>query len=192
MARLLKIGIAGLFLVFVLELAARNLFFPQYTAMLPDMYAPHPVLGHFNKPNLTVRRYNPMNYDVINRTNELGLRGGGEGPAHDLSGIWVAGASNTFGGSVEDEETYSAQLGKYGYRSANLASEGHGLTSQMLVMRMLDEQGYRPRAVILGITMYQAITDYDRAADPLHAPWVHRFNPMPRQRRARAKISSPD
>ena len=44
MARLLKIGIAGLFLVFVLELAARNLFFPQYTAMLPDMY-PHPSLA---------------------------------------------------------------------------------------------------------------------------------------------------
>ena len=177
MARLLKLGITGLFVVFLLELAARNLFFPQYTAMLPDMYAPHPVLGHFNKPNLTVRRYNPMNYDVINRTNRLGLRGGSEDPTRDLSGIWVAGASNTFGGFVEDEETYAAQLGRYGYQSANLASEGHGVTSQTLVIRMLDEQGYRPRAVILGITMYQAITDYDGSYDSFIRPLGPQIHP---------------
>ena len=170
MARLLKFCIAGLFLVFVLELAARNLFFPQYTAMLPDMYAPHPLLGHFNKPDLTVRRYNPMNYDVINRTNSLGLRGGSRDPAKDLSGIWIAGASNTFGGFVEDDETYAAQLRRYGYRSANLASEGHGIVNQTLFIRMLAAQGYRPRAVILGITMYQAISDYEGTYDSFTRP----------------------
>ena len=170
MARLLKLCIAALLLVCIMELAARNLFFPQYTAMLPDMYAPHPVLGHFNKPNLTVRRYNPMNYDVINRTNQLGLRGGDDDSEKNLSGIWIAGASNTFGGFVEDNETYAAQLKRYGYHAANLASEGHGIVNQTLFIRLLAEQGYRPRAVILSITMYQAITDYDESYDTFTRP----------------------
>ena len=160
MHRLITVLFAGLLAFCVLELTARAYLFPQYTAMLPDMYGVHPVLGHFNKPNLSARRYNPMNYDVVNRTNNLGLRGLEKDRARELAGIWVAGASNTFGGFVEDSETYAAQLRQHGYRAANLASEGHGLVNQTLVIRMLAEQGYRPRAIILGVTMYQAISDY--------------------------------
>ena len=124
-----------------------------------------------------------MNYDVINRTSELDLRDGGEDPAHDLSGIWVAGASNTFDGSWKTK-TYSAQP-EVRVPVRQLASEGHGLTSQTLVMRMLDEQG--PAAcVILGITMCRRLPITVNMIVP-HAPGSRRFNPMPRQLRAKSR-----
>jgi len=177
MLRLITIFFAGLLAFCVLELTARIYLFPQYRAMLPDMYAAHPVLGHYNKPNLHVRRYNPMNYDVVNRTNSLGFRGLEKDRENELAGIWVAGASNTFGGFVEDDETYTAQLRRHGYRAANLASEGHGLISQTQVIRMLAQQGYKPRAVLLGITMYQAISDYSSAGDVFTQPIGSAFQP---------------
>lgn len=184
--RLFAAGLWGLLILCLLELAARTVLFPQYTAMLPDMYAPHPVLGHYNKPNLEVRRYNPMNYDVINRTNALGLRGLEKDREKELAGIWIAGASNTFGGYVEDGETYAAQLSRHGYSAANLASEGHGVANQTMVIRMLADKGYRPRAVLLTLTMYQVITDYRFAADvftrPLGAALASETKAAPRPR----------
>lgn len=175
MRRLITVFFAGLLAFCVLELTARSYLFPQYTAMLPDMYGVHPVLGHFNKPNLSARRYNPMNYDVLNHTNSLGLRGLEKDRAKELAEIWVAGASNTFAGFVEDSETYAAQLRRHGYWAANLASEGHGIVNQTLVIRMLAEQGYRPRAIILGITMYQAISDYSSNQDAFTRPLGNAF-----------------
>lgn len=170
MRRLITVFFAGLLAFCALELTARAYLFPQYTAMLPDMYGVHPALGHFNKPNLSARRYNPMNYDVVNSTNSLGLRGLEKDREKELAGIWVAGASNTFGGFVEDGETYAAQLRRHGYWAANLSSEGHGVVNQTLVIRMLAEQGHRPRAIILGVTMYQAISDYSANRDAFVRP----------------------
>lgn len=155
-----------------LELAARHVLFPQYTAMLPDMYWQHPVLGHYNKPDLTVRRYSPMNYDVINRTNAIGMRGREENREKELAGIWVAGRSNTFGGYVEDDEVFPAALRRLGISAANLASEGHGISHQTAMMRMLWNEGYRPKAVVLVLTMYTAIADHSRGLREIGLPVV--------------------
>jgi len=99
--RILKIFVWAALIFGGLELAARQFLFPEYTAMLPDMYAEHPVLGHYNKPNLSVRRFNPMNYDVVNHTNALGMRGLEKNREKELVGIWIAGGSNTFGAYVK-------------------------------------------------------------------------------------------
>lgn len=155
-----------------LELAARHVLFPQYTAMLPDMYWKHPVLGHYNKPNLTVRRYNPMNYDVTNRTNSIGMRGLEENREKELAGVWVAGGSNTFGGYIEDDDVFPAAMRRYGIWAANLASEGHGISHQTAMMRMLQKQGSQPKAVILVLTMYYSIADHSPGLRELGSPVV--------------------
>jgi hypothetical protein len=148
------------FLICTLEVLSRLFFFPQYTAMLPGMYVPHPILGHYNRPGVQVRRYNPMNYDVINTINSLGMRGHERYLERELAGIWICGASNTFGGYVEDDEVFSAGLRKYDIWAANLASESHWPDKQVLVIRYLAAAGYKPRAVILTLSMFNAIQDY--------------------------------
>jgi len=170
--RLLKSLVWIALIVGGLELAARHVLFPQYTAMLPDMYWQHPVLGHYNKPNLTVRRYNPMNYDVTNRTNSIGMRGLEENRKKELAGVWVAGGSNTFGGYIEDDDVFPAALSRHGISAANLASEGHSISHQTAMIRMLWKQGYRPKAVILVLTMYYAIADHSRGLRELRMPVV--------------------
>ena len=168
--RTLKVCLWGLLLLATAELAARYVLFPQYVAMLPDMYQRHSVFGHYNKPNLEVRRYNPMNYDVINHTNSLGLRGLEKNREKELAGIWMAGSSNTFGGYLEDSEVMSARLGDAGYPAANLSSEGHDIVKQTMLIRSLGDAGYRPRAVILNLAMFYAIKDYSAQQSALSAP----------------------
>ncbi len=168
--RILTICFWGLLVLGGAELAFRFVVFPEYTSMLPDMFQRHPVLGYYNKPNIEVRRYNPMNFDVINHTNAMGFRGREENREKELSGIWVAGSSNTFGGFVEDNEVYVAQLRKYGYWAANLGSEGHNIDTQSILIRYLGKQGYRPKAVILALPVLHAIQDYTERFDALSKP----------------------
>jgi hypothetical protein len=168
--KILALCFWGLFLLVGAELASRYVLFPQYTAMLPDMYFKHPDLGHFNKPNIEVRRYSPMNWDTVNHTNALGLRGLNENLENELAGIWVAGSSNTFGGYVEDDQLFAAQLNKRGYWAANLASENHFPADQAMVIRYLGDLGYRPRAVILSLPMFHAVQDYSGKYDVLTRP----------------------
>lgn len=165
-----KLLLWGALLIGLAELSARLFLFPQFTAMLPDMYGRHPLLGHYNKADLEVRRYNPMNYDVINHTNALGMRGLEKDRERELAGVWVAGGSNTFGGYVEDGEVFSAALRKYGIWAANLASEGHTIERQAVVIRALAKEGYRPKAVVLTLSMYFSIADYSFAAGILDRP----------------------
>jgi hypothetical protein len=160
--RILTVLIWTMFLVAATEILFRQFVFPEYKAMLVDMYAPHPVFGHFNKPNLEVRRYNPMNYDVTNRTNSLGFRGLEKNKAHELAGLWILGDSNTFGGYVEDNETYAARLNNFGYWTANMASEGHDMAKQILVARHTANQDLRPKAVILSVSFFNVIQNYDQ------------------------------
>jgi hypothetical protein len=159
--RILNVFMWAIFLVAATEVLFRFIIFPEYKDMLVDMYAPHPVFGHFNKPNLEVRRYNPMNYDVINHTNSLGYRGLEKNKARELAGLWMLGDSNTFGGYVEDNETYAARLNKFGYWAANMASEGHDMTKQILVARHAANQGLQPKAVILSVSFFNVIQNYD-------------------------------
>lgn len=158
--RLMAFLLWTVFLVAVVELAFRVVVFPDYRSLIQDMYEPHPVFGHYNKPNLEVRRFSPMNYDVINHTNQLGQRGLDRDMERELRGLWVAGGSNTFGGYVGDDEAYTRRLRGLGFWAANLASEGHDMAMQALVIRDLAAQGYRPRAVILALTFFNAVQDY--------------------------------
>lgn len=164
----------------VLELASRMFLFPQYTAMLPDMYEEHPVLGHYTKPNLSVRRYNPLNYDVVNRTNSMGMRGSEENLKRELDGVWFAGGSNTFGGYVEDDEVFVSRLRQQGIWAANLASEGHSLPSQVATIKLVARRGHKPKAVVVVLSMYFGIADYSAFQKDLNTELASSIdNPKP-------------
>lgn len=178
-ARILKLLLWAAFVAGALELSARLFLFPQYTAMLPDMYWQHPVLGHYNKPNLAVRRFNPMNYDVINHTNSLGMRGRENDRDRELAGVWIAGGSNTFGGYVPDDDVFAAGLKRYEIWAANLASEGHSIASQAAMLRVLAREGYRPRSVVLVLSMYFAIRDYSADFPVLTEPLAGSLSAAP-------------
>ena len=170
-ARLFIIGLWLFFAAMATEFVFRLAIFPEYRVMLQDMYARHPMFGHFNKPNLEVRRFNPMNYDVINHTNAMGFRGREADRERELRGLWVAGDSNTFGGYVEDEEVFVARLKKRGYVAANLASEGHKMADQVLVIRHTASLGHRPQAVVLAFTFYCLVEDFSEKRK-------HAFGPL--------------
>jgi len=166
--------LAGLVLLVGLlttETVFRTLVFPQWRALQTANLVHHPVYGTFQKPNMEVRRFSPPNYDVINRTNGLGFRDRQQDfESEDLAGIWLAGSSNTFGAGIEDDDLYSAVVEGLGYRAANLASEGHKLWNQVLVVRHLASLGYRPRAVILEMTMNNTLIDVRRHMDVFDRP----------------------
>jgi hypothetical protein len=153
--------LAAFFAALLLEMAFRLIVFPDFRALDPEIFTRHPVFGHYTKPNLEVRRLNPGNWDVVNRTDELGMRVTGLPSGEALAGIWVAGDSNTYGGYVEDRETYASRLVRMGYPAANLASEGHSLVQQARMIRYLLAEGYRPKAIILSLSMYQTLGIYD-------------------------------
>lgn len=169
-SKLIAASVWGLLLLSGAEMASRIFLFPEYTAMLPDMYVRHPVLDHYNKPNLEVRRFNPMNYDVLNHTNSLGMRGLETNLEEELAGYWIAGGSNTFGGYVEDDETYVRIVNKNGHPAANLSSEGHSIIQQSLLIRHLGNLGYRPQAVILAPPIFHSIRDYTKDRNALTRP----------------------
>lgn len=158
--------------VAVLEILFRTVVFPQWRSVSQARFERHPVYGTFQKPNLSVRRYNPPNYDVINTTNSRGFRDREQGFEDDLGGIWMAGASNSYGGFLEDDEIMSAQLQARGFRVANLSSEGHRLNQQMRVVRNLAAQGYRPRAVIFEMTLNNTVGKYTGGIRELSMPLV--------------------
>lgn len=157
-----------------LEVLFRAVVFPEWRAMKTATFVHHPVYGSFQKPNLAARRYSPPNYDVVNHTNSLGFRDREEGfRERDLQGVWIAGSSNTFGPGIADDQVYASAIEGLGYPAADLASEGHRVNSQALVIRDLAGQGYRPRAVILEMTMNNTLID----ARPFLEDFDH---PLPR------------
>ena len=168
--RLLWLGVAGFFAVAVLESLFRYVIFPEYRTLQQSIFTRHPVIGFYNRPNVVLRRYSPMNYDVINRTNSLGFRGPEKDMKAELSGLWVVGDSMTFGAGVEDDETYVAQLRNYGYWAANLSTEGLGLENQVLAVRYFHSLGYTPRAVIVALTLNNRIADFSPYQDYFTRP----------------------
>lgn len=160
--RLLIVLVAVVTLALCTETLFRLAVFPQWEALRTKRLVPHPVYGTFQKPNLEVRRYSPPNYDVINRTNHLGFRDRDAGfETRDLTGIWMLGASNSYGPGLEDGEVMAARIEELGYPAANLASEGHKLPSQIRVARHLAAQGFRPRALVLEMTMNNTLVEAD-------------------------------
>jgi hypothetical protein len=168
--RLFTLALWGVLAIGGLELAFRAFVFPDYQSLARTMYVPHAVFGSYTKANLDVRRFNPGNYDVRNHTNARGMRGRDEDLERELAGIWVGGDSNTFGGFVADDEVYVHRLRHRGYWAANLASEGTFLTAQMQVIRSLAAEGKRPRAVLVGLSLFQSLKPYEECQAKLAAP----------------------
>jgi len=152
------------------ELLFRVVIFPDWRDVSQANFERHPIYGTFQKPNMVIRRFNPPNYDVINRTNSRGFRDRDEGFDDDLAGIWAAGASNSYGAFMEDDEIFSARLQQRGYKVANLSSEGHRLGAQIRVVRHLVSQGYRPRAVLFEMTLNNALGEYGQDIADLMKP----------------------
>ena len=160
----------GLFFLYRVKSFFRLFIFPEWRAVNQARFVKHPVYGTFQKPNLRVRRLNPPNYDVINRTNALGFRDREAGFEQDLAGIWWAGASNSFGGFVQDNEVAAARLQARGWPVANLASEGHRLPNQLKVMKHLYGLGHRPRAILIEMTLTNALADHARHMEQIPKP----------------------
>lgn len=167
---ILKGLMVAAFVLLGVELLFRHVVFPDYTALQVDMYVRHPLFEHYNKPDLAVRRFNPGNWDVVNHTNSRGMRGREADRETELAGVWVGGDSNTFGGYVADDEVYVHRLRNLGYPAANLASEGHGMHHQAVVVRQLAAEGLKPRAVLIGLSMYNAIADFRESLSLLEGP----------------------
>jgi hypothetical protein len=174
------LGVGRVFVLFsgalivlaVLELVFRLAVFPDWRIVSQVRFETHPIYNTFQKPNLDVRRYKPPNYDIINRTNSQGFRDRETGFKTDLNSLWVSGMSNSYGGFIENSETFSRVLqDKYGYRNALLASEGHVLPNQVAVMRHLHHQGYRPSLVVLELTLNNVLRGYADGTIALGKPF---------------------
>lgn len=157
--RLFFWGIVAFGVLTFTEALFRYVIFPEYRSLGEDLFERHPVIGYFNRPDMSVVSYSPGNYKTAIRTNSLGLRGAEQTMGADLSGVWVGGDSNTFAKGVAEEKTFVRRLAQYGYAAANISSEGHRLSQQALVARYL-AKSHRPRAIVIGISLPQAIADY--------------------------------
>jgi len=150
---LITLGFLGLLSFGVLELAARTVFFPEWVGLSPRTIGANPYFGTFTLPDLNIRRFSPANYDVVNTTNRFGFRDRREGFEADLNGVWVFGDSNTFGMGLDDGDIYTAFMDKAGLPTANLAGLGLNLQQDMRIFAKLIAMGYRPKAVLMAMTM---------------------------------------
>ena len=94
----------------IIELFSRLVLFPNWRDLSHPRFVKHPIYGSLQKSNLKIRRFNPNNYDVINTTNSMGFRDREIGFTEDLKGIWIAGASNAYGGFIEDGKIFPSLL----------------------------------------------------------------------------------
>lgn len=170
---MISIVAAGLFIFAVAELSVRVLLFPQWRDVSQTPFEFHPIYRTFQRANLDIRRFNPQNYDVRNTTNSRGFRDREAGFDQDLQNLWISGMSNSYAGFVEDDETYAAHLQtRYRYSNALLASEGHVLDDQIAVMRHMAAQNYKPKAVILELTLNNSLRLYTDIDALLSKPLV--------------------
>lgn len=160
----------GAVLFAAIELLFRAVLFPEWKAVTWATFERHPIYGTFQKPNLSVRRLNPPNYDVVNTTNSMGFRDREVGFKEDLNGIWLAGMSNSYGGFVDDDKIFAARIQAMGYEVANLSSEGHRIPNQIKVMRHMAQSGYHPKAVIFELTLNNALGEYQNTLEEFSGP----------------------
>lgn len=156
----------------LLELTVRVAVFPEWRALSHVGFVRHPVFGHMTQPNAALRQISPPDWDVINHTNSRGFRDRETGFVDDLRGLWMAGDSNTFARGVADDQTFASRLQARGYANANLAVEGHSIVAQTKVLQSLASEGYRPRAVVLVMSLNNAIQDRRPDIETFEAPPV--------------------
>lgn len=159
-SRIIRFLLVVVFIVSLAEMITRVIIFSDWRALSPQILKPHPIFLRFSAPDLSIRQYDPPNFDVRIETNSFGFRDRREGFDEDLAGVWLCGGSNVFGTGVENEETMAAQIEQHGYRVANLAAEGSQMEIEARVIRYLAAQGYKPKAVICVITTPGGIYDF--------------------------------
>src|SRR5262249_51774194 len=108
---------------------------------------PDPLLGWSPIPNNDRRNSQPGAFDVEAHTTVDGIRGRAAIERARTPGrtrIAVFGCSQTFGGEVEDDQTYSARLASElaGVEVLNFGVHGYG-TDQMLLRYERDGTPYR-------------------------------------------------
>jgi len=126
---------------------------------------PDALLGWAPTPDLARRNRRPGSYDVVVHTTVDGLRGRDPVARARLPGrarVAVFGCSQTFGAEVEDDETYSAQLGHrlHDVDVLNFGVHGYG-TDQMLLRYRRDGAPYRPDVVVVGFAYYHLLRNQD-------------------------------
>lgn len=119
---------------------------------------PDPALGWRVRPNVDVRHVKPGIYEVSVRTNNRGMRGLRDVAAvkaPHVSRVGVFGCSQTFGETVNDEETYVERLSERlpEVELLNFGVRGYG-TDQMLLYYEQDAGAYDLDVVVLAFAFY--------------------------------------
>jgi len=119
---------------------------------------PDPDLGWKIKPNVAARHVKPGAYEVSVHTNERGMRGTAPVALAKTPGrtrIGVFGCSQTFGETVDDDETYVARLAaeRPDAEFLNFGVRGYG-TDQMLLYYEQEAAAYDLDVVVLAFAFY--------------------------------------
>ena len=119
---------------------------------------PDPELGWRIKPDVEVLHVKPGIYEVDVTTNNRGMRGLRPVRARKRAGttrVGVFGCSQTFGETVNDEETYVSVLDERvdAAQFLNFGVRGYG-TDQMLLYYENDADAYDLDVVVLGFAFY--------------------------------------
>ena len=117
-----------------------------------------PLLGWRPRPHIERRHVLPGSFDVIVRTNETGLRGTRAFAVEKPPGwnrVAIFGCSQTFGGTIDEGETYADRLAAslVNVEVLNFGVHGYG-TDQMLLRLQRDGLPYAPDIVVLGFAAY--------------------------------------
>ena len=119
---------------------------------------PDPELGWRIRPNVDVTHVKPGIYEVAVHTNNRGMRGSRDVAAiksERRPRVGVFGCSQTFGETVNDEETYVERLAERlpGVELLNFGVRGYG-TDQMLLYYEREAERYDLDVVVLAFAFY--------------------------------------
>jgi len=119
---------------------------------------PDAELGWRIQPNVAVTHVKPGAYEVAVHTNNAGMRGTepvSRTKAASTTRIGVFGCSQTFGETVNDDETYVARLADTlpDAELLNFGVRGYG-TDQMLLYHQQEAAGYDLDVVVLAFAFY--------------------------------------
>jgi len=112
---------------------------------------------------------NNGDFRVHIRINDFGLRNDRPVSAAD-GAIWVVGDSMTFGWGVEEDERYSAVIGRLlGHPTYNIASPGTNVCGYRALVAHMPETA-KPAAVVVGLVLENDLMEYDCTARAASGP----------------------
>ena len=150
------LGISSAFSIGALELGIRWFCPPPFEPRTPNLYMPHPALGHVMRPSVT-EIYRTREFETLIRTNTDGFRGNDHG-AKGASTVRIVGLGDSFtlGAEVDEGETYLSLLeallndraDTLRYETINLGVRAYG-TQQEILTFLQKGLNYEPDVVIL-------------------------------------------